>query len=380
MEIRENFLLYNQPFVGDEEINELIDTVKSGWFTMGPKTLEFEKQIAEYVGVKHIISLNSCTAGLHLSLIVLGIREGDEVIVSPYTFAASANTIVHVGAKPVFVDIEEDSFNIDTSKIEAAITPRTKAIMVVHYAGQAADLDRIKQIADKYNLKIIEDAAHAIGSEFAGKKIGSSGNLTSYSFYATKNMTTGEGGAIATNDDSIAERLRILRLHGISKDAWKRYGKGGSWFYEIAECGWKYNMTDLQASIGIPQLKKLDCFIKKRIEYGRILNKELSPIPGIKIPIEKPGRNHVYHIYPILLESYPRDKFIEEMAKKNIGTSVHFIPLHLHPFYQKRFGYKEGDFPVAEKIFKQEVSLPLYPKMSIDDVNYVVEAVKDILK
>ena len=376
---KEDFLPYNRPMIGEEELEEVADTLKSGWLTMGPKTIKFEEALAKYIGVKHAISVSSCTAGLHLSLIVLGIGKGDEVITTPFTFAATGNVICHVGAKPVFVDIEQETFNIDPSKIECAITDKTKAILVVHYAGQSANLEEIKKIADKHNLKIIEDAAHALGSEYKGKKIGAFGNLTSFSFYVTKNMTTGDGGVITTNDDYLAERLKILRLHGISKDAWKRYGNEGKWYYEIEECGWKYNMTDIEASLGIHQLKKLDFFTEKRTELAQKYSEFLSKVPGIKIPKRMEDRKNNFHLYPILLEEYSRDKFIKEIAEKNIGTSVHFIPLHLHPFYQKNFGYKEGDFPITEKVYKKIVSLPLYPLMSYFDVERVIVAIREIL-
>ena len=377
---RDKFLPFSLPLIQDEEINEVIDTLKSNWLTMGPKTAEFEKQLADYLNVKHVISVNSCTAALHLSLIALGIKNGDEVITTPYTFASTGNVICHVGAKPVFVDIEKDTFNIDPEKIEKAITEKTKVIIVVHYAGQAADMDKISRIANKYNLKIIEDAAHAIGSEYNGRKIGTSGNLVCFSFYPIKNMTTGEGGAIATNDDLLADRLKKLRLHGISKDAWKRYGKEGTWYYEIEECGWKYNMTDIQAALGLHQLKKLDAFIKKRQEIAEIYDRELGRIENIRIPFKKENIKHSYHLYPILVNGCERNKFIEELEKKKIGTSVHFIPLHLHPFYQKTYGYKKGDFPVAEQIYERIISLPIYPKMDEKDVRDVINAVKDIFK
>ncbi len=375
---RKKFLPYNKPLIGEEEIKEVIDTLKSNWLTMGPKTIQFEKDLAEYLGAKHVITVNSCTAGLHLSLLALGIGEGDEVITSPYTFAATGNVICHVGAKPIFVDVQEDTFNIDPKKIEQAITEKTKAIIIVHFAGQSVDLDEIIKIADKHGLKIIEDAAHAIGSEYKERKIGSMRNLTCYSFYATKNLTTGEGGAIATNDDALADRLKVLRLHGISKDAWKRYNQGEDWYYEILEPGWKYNMTDIQASLGIHQLRKLESFIKKRQEIAKAYDEKLSKIKKITLPLKKSDRNHVYHLYPLLLENYDRNLFIKEMEKRNIGTSVHFIPLHLHPFYQE-LGYKKGDFPIAENLYSREVSLPLYPGMTDEDVNDVINAINDFL-
>jgi UDP-4-amino-4,6-dideoxy-N-acetyl-beta-L-altrosamine transaminase len=373
------FLPYCQPLIGEEEIEEVIDTLKSGWLSTGPKAMKLEDLIREYVGAKEAICVNSCTAALHLSLIALDIGRGDEVITSPFTFASTGNVIVHVGAKPVFVDIKKDTYNIDPEKIEAAITPRTKAIMPVHYAGQPCDMEAILQIARKHNIYVIEDAAHAIGAEYQGKKVGIIGDATCFSFYATKNMTTGEGGAITTDDNKLADRFRILRLHGISKDAWKRYSAGGSWYYEIEECGWKYNMIDMQASLGIHQLKKLDSFIETRRKYVRIYNEEFNKLEGVITPYEKPDSKHVYHLYPILLKEFKRDEFVEKMAAKGIGYSVHFIPLHLHPFYRKEFHFKKGDFPNAEWVYQREVSLPLYPKMSEDDVWRVITAVKDII-
>jgi len=346
---------------------------------MGPKTIEFEKLIAKYTGAKYTIAVNSCTAALHLSLIALGIGEGDEVITTPFTFAATANVIIQVGAKPVFVDIKKDTYNIDPEEIEKAITSKTKAIIPVHYAGQPCEMDKIMKIAKKHNLFVIEDAAHAIGSEYKGRKIGTIGDLTCFSFYATKNMTTGEGGAITTNNKKLAEKIAILRLHGMSRDAWKRYSKKGSWYYEIEECGWKYNMTDIQAAMGIVQLKKLDKFIEIRRKYVQIYNRELSKIKGIITPYEMPDLKHVYYLYPILLKSYDRDKFINKMAKNGIQCSVHFIPLHLHPFYRKRFGFKKGDFPNSEWVYEREVSLPLYPKMKEKDIKFIINAIKKII-
>lgn len=371
------FLPYNLPSIGEEEINGVSETLRSGWLTMGPKTLEFERLIADYVGAKYAVSANSCTAALHLSLLALGIGPGDEVITSPFTFAATGNTIIHAGAKPVFADISKDTFNIDPEKIESKITPNTKAIIPVHYAGQACDIKAIQDIAYDHNLFVIEDAAHAIGSEYEGKKIGSFGDTTCFSFYATKNMTTGEGGAITTDSEELANKMRALRLHGISKDAWDRYSEKGKWYYEIEESGWKYNMTDIQAAIGIPQIKKLDSFIETRIKYAKIYNSMFAGL-DVVTPFEDPRAKHIYHLYPLLLNEYPRDKFIEEMNKEGIGCSVHFIPLHLHPLYT-RMGFKKGDFPVAEWVYEREVSLPLYPKMTESQVFRVVNSVVDIL-
>lgn len=374
------FLPYSQPLIDEQEIKEVVDTLKSGWLSTGPKTLKFEKLIAAYAEAKYAIALNSCTAGLHLSLIALGIGEGDEVITTPFTFASTANVIVHVGAKPVFVDIKKDTYNIAPEKVKRAITAKTKAIIPVHYAGQPCDMRELMEIAQKHNLYVIEDAAHAIGAEYKGKKIGTFGDITCFSFYATKNMTTGEGGAITTNEDKVAEKFRILRLHGITKDAWKRYSVSGSWYYEIEDCGWKYNMSDIQAAVGVQQLRKLDKFIEIRRKYAHIYNEEFSQLGGIITPYEKSDVKHVYHLYPVLLEKFNRDEFIKKMAEKGIGCSVHFIPLHLHPFYRKQFGFKKGDFPNAEWVYEKEVSLPLYPKMSEDDVWRVMTAVGEILR
>ena len=376
--MKKNYLPYCQPSIGKEEIKEVVDTLKSGWLTMGPRAIKFEEMIARYTKAKYAVVLNSCTAALHLSLIALGIGKGDEVITTPFTFASTGNVIIQVGAKPVFVDIERKTFNIDPKEIEKAITSKTKAIMPVHYAGQACDMTAIMKIAKKYHLFVIEDAAHMIGAEYKGKKIGTFGDTTCFSFYATKNMTTGEGGAVTTNDKTLAEKIMVLRLHGISKDAWKRYDKKGSWYYEIEECGWKYNITDIQAALGIHQIKKLDKFNKIRRKYAQIYNRELSGIKGIITPYEKPNVKHVYYLYPILLENYNRDEFIEKMAQNGIGCSVHFIPLHLHPFYQK-LGYKKGDFPNAEWVYEREVSLPLYPKMKKKDIKLVVDSIKKII-
>jgi len=346
---------------------------------MGTKTIEFEKALSDYIGVKHVIAVNSCTAALHLSLIIAGVNSGDEVITTPFTFTATANVLCNVGAKPVFVDINPKTFNIDIEKIESAITDKTKAIIVVHYGGQAVDLDRVKSIADKHNIEVIEDAAHAIGSYYKDKKIGSHGNLTCFSFYATKNITTGDGGAIATNNDAFAEKLRELRLHGISKDAWNRYSDKGSWYYEVNDKGWKYNLTDLQSSIGLCQIKKLDGFIKSKKDISDYYTDKLSAIDGIRILQFENFSKTSYHFFPIILEEYPRDKFIEEMKDKGIGLSVHFIPLHLQPFYKKQFGYVGGEFPIAEETYKKIVSLPIYPSLTKYEIDYIIESIKEIL-
>lgn len=382
--VRDSFLPFAQPWITDEEINEVAKVLKSGWLTTGPKVLEFEGKIKEYVGAREAVAVNSCTAALHTSLAALGIGSGDEVITSPFTFAATANVIVLQGARPIFVDIDSATYNIDPERLKRAISGKTRATIPVHYAGQPCDMDEIMEIAQRHNLSVIEDAAHAIGAEYNGRKIGTIGDTTCFSFYPIKNMTTGEGGIITTEDERLADEMRKWRLHGISKDAWKRYEKTGSWYYEIEHAGFKYNMMDMQAAIGLVQLSKLDKFIETRQKYALYLTEKLSQFPELKLPVEKEGVRHVWHLYPIRVKAdmlkINRDRFIEALAAENIGTSVHFIPLHLHPFYQKTFGYKRGDFPNAEHVYEGLISLPLYPKMSQRDLDGVVEAVTKIIR
>jgi len=381
--VRNDFLPPFRPMIGDEEINEVVDTLKSGWITTGPKTHKFEQLFKEYIGSKHAIALNSCTAGLHLSLVACGIGDSDEVITSPFTFAATANVITHQKAKPVFVDIEKDTYNIDPDRIEEAVTEKTKAIISVHYAGHPCEMDKILKIANEYGLTVIEDAAHALGATYKGKKIGTIGDFTCFSFYATKNMTTAEGGMVTTDNNELAEKIRIISLHGISKDAWKRYSSEGSWYYEVLYPGYKYNMTDVQASLGIHQLKKLNHMQKRRVEIARRYNEAFEGLPEIIIPCVKKYVHHAWHLYPILINTdllrIDRNKFIEALKTVNIGTSVHFIPLHLHPYYHDKFGFKRGDFPNAEYVYEREVSLPIYPKMTDKDVEDVIIAVKKIV-
>lgn len=381
---RTEFLPYALPFIEEGEINEVVDALKSNWLSKGPKTMEFEKRFAEYVGAKHAIAMNSCTAALHIALVANGIGEGDEVITTPLTFTASANTIIHTGATPIFVDVDEKTLCIDPDKIEEKITKKTKAIVPVHYGGQSCDLDKINKIAKKHNLLVLEDAAHAIYTTHKGKMIGSIGDTTSFSFYATKNICTGEGGMLTTNSDEIAEKARVMSLHGMSRNAWNRFSKGGSWYYEVLYPGYKYNMTDMQAALGLCQLDKLEKMQNIRKEYADIYNKAFSKLDEIIEPVEIEGNRHAWHLYVIRVKSdllkIDRDKFIECLSEENIGTSVHYIPVHLHPYYSDRFGYKLGDFPIAEKAFEGMISLPLYPSMKKNDVEDVINAVTRILQ
>ena len=381
---RDVFLPFSKPTIGKEEIRSVTGVLKSGWLTMGAKVKEFEDNFKNYVGSEYAIAVQSCTFALHLSLVCIGVESGDEVITTPFTFAATANVIVWERAKPVFVDIDPESYNITPDMIEEKITEKTKAIIPVHFAGQPCDMDPILRIARKHDLRLIEDAAHATGSTYNGRKIGTIGDVTCFSFYPTKNITTGEGGIMTTNDAKVAEKTEMLRLHGMDKSAWKRYSRKGSWYYQIKYAGYKYNMTDIQAALGIEQLKKLDKFNQKRIELARYYSQKFENISEIATPKDKGLGKHVYHLYPIQVRTdnlkIDRDRFIQALKAENIGTSVHFIPLHLHPFYQKSFGYRSGDFPVAEETYRNIVSLPLFPKMNKEDVDDVVVAIEKILR
>ena len=382
-EVRKTFLPYALPLIGEDDINEVVDALKSGWIAKGPRTIEMEKKFAEYTGAKHAIAMNSATAALHIALVANGVGPGDEIITTPMTFSASANTIIHTGAIPVFVDVDPVTFCIDPNKIEEKITERTKGIVPVHYTGHACDMDKIWEIAKKHNLFVSEDAAHAVDTKYKGKRIGAEGQCASFSFYATKNICTGEGGMLTTNDDEIAEKARILSSHGMSKAAWNRYGKGGSWRYDIEYPGYKYNMFDIQAALGLRQLDKIDDMQNRRIEIAKAYNDAFGDMKEIITPVTKDYCDHAWHLYVIELNldklTINRDKFIEELAEENIGTSVHFIPVHLMSYYREEFGYKEGDFPVTENHFNKILSLPLYPKMSDEDIEDVIYAVKRIV-
>jgi dTDP-4-amino-4,6-dideoxygalactose transaminase len=381
--MRGSFLQFSPPLVGSEEVDAVIETLKSNWLTTGPKTRQFEQQFAEYVQAPGGLALNSCTAGLHTALVALGIGPGDEVITTPITFAASVNVIEHVGAMPVLADVEQDTLNLDPARVREAITPRTKAIIPVHYAGHPVNLQAFNTIAEEHSLVVIEDAAHAVSAKYEGIPIGGTGNPTAFSFYATKNMTTGEGGML-TGTPELLERVRILSLHGMSCEAWGRYGKGGSWKYDVVAPGFKYNMTDIQASIGICQLRKLSEFQQRRRQVVDAYRAALAELDAIQLPVERGPIEHAWHLFVIRLREgqlkINRDQFVEQLTAHNIGTSVHFIPIHMHSFYRKKYGYRPNDFPVAYQNYQQVISLPLNPSMSEQDVTDVIEAVCDIVK
>ncbi len=380
--VRKNFLVFGAPLIREEEIQEVVDTLKSGWLGTGPKAHLFEKNFKRYVGSKYAIALSSCTAGLHLALDVIGVRRGDEVITTPMTFAATANVIIHVGAIPVFADVERDTSNIDPAKIEERITASTKAIIPVHMCGRPCKMDQIMKIAKKYGLYVVEDAAHAAEAWYGGQKIGSIGDITSFSFYVTKNIVTGEGGMISTDNGQWAEEIRIKSLHGISKDAWKRYSSYGFQPYETLYPGFKYNMPDVLAAMGIYQLSRVEENLKLREKYWYIYNEAFARMPEIITPIEEKNIKHARHLYTILIRPellrIDRNEFIEALRREEIGTGIHFTPLHLHKYYREAFGYKRGDFPEAEFIGERTISLPLSPKLSEQDVQDVIKAVRKI--
>lgn len=378
-----DFLSFCRPTIGQEEIDEVVDTLHSDWLTTGPKTKRFEKAFAEYVGAEHAIAVNSCTAGLHLSLVAHGIGEGDEVIVPSLTFCATANVVVHQRAKPVFADVDAVSYTLDPDAFERAITPRTKAVIPVDYGGQVCDMPRINAIAAAHGITVIEDAAHAVGSALNGVRVGNLSRVTSFSFYATKNLTTGEGGMLTTNDAALAERVRVLALHGISADAWKRYSKEGSWFYEVLWPGYKYNMTDIQASLGLHQLQRLEGFVERRAAIAAEYTRAFADLSEIVTPIVRPGVHHAWHLYPIQLLPgrirLDRSQFMAALAERGVGASVHFIPVHLHPYYRDTFGTGRGDLPVTERVYDGFVSLPLFPSMTPREVAKVIDTVRDLV-
>ena len=380
---RSDFLLFSTPAIGDEEMREVADTLKSGWITTGPKTQQFEAAFSAKVGATSALGLNSCTAGLHLGLLAQGIGPGDEVITTPMTFCACANVIEHLGATPILVDVEPDTLNLSPNAVEAALSPRTKAILAVHYAGHPADLDPIETLGQANGVAVIEDAAHALPASYKGRVIGSGGNAVAFSFCATKNLTTGEGGMLTGPPELIA-RARTLGLHGMSRDAWKRYGHGGSWFYRVDEPGFKYSMTDIQAAMGMAQLSKLDRFQARRRAIVATYNAAFGDMDALEIPVERSEVEHAWHLYVLRLRlgalRIGRDQFIDQLTALNIGTSVHFIPIHIHHYYQQKYRYQPTQFPVAFESYGRMLSLPLHPMLTDADVGDVVSAVLDIVE
>jgi perosamine synthetase len=377
---RADFLPFHLPEIGEEEIRSVVDTLRSGWLTTGSRTKQFEENFARWVGARHAIAVNSGTAALHLALEAIGVQEGDEVLVPTMTFAATAEVVIYCRARPILVDCEPDTLNIDPDMLERAITPRTKAILPVHFAGHPCRMDQILRLAKEFNLKVVEDAAHALPASYDGHAVGVIGDITCFSFYVTKTITTAEGGMITTANDEYADRMRILSLHGISKDAWKRYSAEGSWYYEIHYPGYKYNLTDIAAAIGIEQLRKCRQFWEARQRIAARYDDAFADLPEIHRPVCRAGVQHAWHLYVIQLDTerlrVGRNEFIEALRRRNIGTSVHFMPLHLHPYYRSTYGYRPQDFPHATAVFARNVSLPIFSRMTDRDVQDVIDAVR----
>jgi UDP-4-amino-4,6-dideoxy-N-acetyl-beta-L-altrosamine transaminase len=375
--MRKKFLPYGLHSIYDADIKEVVDVLKSDWIVMGPKVKEFEDAICKYVGCKHGVAANSGTSALDIAVASLGIKKG-EIITTPFTFVATSNSILFNGLKPVFADIKRDTYNIDPQDIKKKITKNTKAIIHVDFAGQPCDIAEIKEIAEAHDLYLIEDAAHALGAEYNGKKIGTFADITMFSFHPVKHITTGEGGMCVTNDEEFASRMRILRNQGIDISARERLGPGASWAYNVKLLGKNYRMTDFQAALGLSQIGKLEKFIKKRQELAIFYNEKLRDVLSISLPYVKPNVRHVWHLYTILLDKkINRDKFISTMRAKNVGVNVHYIPIYSFSYYRENFDFKPKDFPVTEEISSRIVSLPMFPKMSNEDVEDVVSAVKE---
>jgi len=406
---------FHRPLIGEDEITSVTECLRSGWLTTGQRALAFEKKFAEYIGAPHAVAVNSCTAAMHLALAALRIGPGDEVITSPYTFVATCEAIQYVGAKPVFVDIDPATLNLNPDLLPAALSERTRAIVPVHVAGHPADMAPIMAFARAHKLKVMDDAAHAVEAAItdygrqisdcglqiakttsAGKKqsqiknpesaigkIGTIGEATCFSFYATKNLTTGEGGMVTCTDPELAAHIRRLSLHGLSRDAWKRYTAAGSWYYEVLEQGYKYNLTDIAAALGLAQLAKVEAMWQRRAEIFARYNAAFGNMPELEIPTAKPGIRHAWHLYVLRLHlnklTINRNEFFDELRRRGIGCSVQFIPLHLMPYYHQTYGFRPGDFPEAERQYERAISLPLYPALTNHEIKYIIESVQQVV-
>ena len=370
------------PLADRDEIEEVSDSIRSGWLTSGPKVRRFEERIGRLVGSEHAVAVNSCTAALHLALIAAGVEHGDDVITSPYTFVATAEAILYLGARPVFADIDPETLNIDPRAAERALTLRTRALLPIHIAGLPCDMKPLMALARSRRIRVIDDAAHALGASTAGRPIGSIANMTCFSFYATKNLTTGEGGMITLSDGRAARRIRRMRLHGLTSDSWSRHTGARGWNYRIGELGYKYNMTDLAAGMGLAQLRKFPSMQRRRRALARRYTNLLGACDAYDLPVEGPDSVHAWHLYILRLRPgvlrVGRDRLIEELGARGIGTSVHFIPLHRHPFYRKAFGFRPGSFPNAERESARAITLPLYPALSDAAQGRVVNALLDL--
>ena len=382
--MRDTFLPFSTPAIDDAEINEVVDSLKSGWITTGPKVKRFEEEFRSYVGSPFAVALSSATAGLHLTLLALKIQEGDEIITTPMTFASTVSMIILAGATPVLADIEPGTLNIDVNEVRKKITPRTKAVIPVHFAGQACDMDPLFSLAREHNLTVIEDAAHAAGTEYKGKRIGSLDSISIFSFHPNKNITTGEGGMVCTRDEDLAEEVSLLKFHGMSREAWKRFSASGTPNYDIMLPGYKYNMMDIQAAIGIHQLPKLDGFIDKRRTIAEFYNREFADVVELALPAYAPyEQRHAWHLYTPLIRvehlTIDRDRFMAELKKHNIGSGLHYKAIHHHAWYRENMPIADAELPNASYASERILSLPLFPKMTEKDAADVVAAVKDVI-
>jgi dTDP-4-amino-4,6-dideoxygalactose transaminase len=373
---------FHRADLGEDEVNAVAEVIRSGWLTMGAKTFEFERQFARYVGATHAVAVSSCTAALHLALEAVGVRRGDEVLIPTTTFTATAEVVTYLGARPVLVDIDPRTLNMDPRDMERKINPFTRAVIPVHFAGMPCDMTEILELAAHHKLHVIEDAAHALPASYKGEHIGAISEMTAFSFYATKTLTTGEGGMITTENEEYAKRLQVMRLHGIARDAWKRYRAEGSWFYEVLEAGFKYNLTDMQAALGVVQLAKCDAMSLARERVAQRYTSAFQSMTTVQVPATLSDRTTAWHLYVLRLHldelRIDRNQFIHQLADRGVGTSVHFIPLHLQPLYQRHFHYKPGDLPVAEREYQRSLSLPIYPGMRDEEVEHVIWAVSDV--
>lgn len=381
--VRTEFLHFARPCLGAEEIDEVVETLKSGWLTVGPRTKLFERRVADYVGVNRAAALASCTAGLKLGMIVFGVEPDDEVVLPALDFVAGPNCVTHLGARPVLADVDPDTLNVTPETLEPALTERTKLVVPVHFGGRPCDIDGLMDLLRPRGIKVLADAAHALGADYGDRKVGSVADATSFSFYVTKGITTGEGGAVTSQDPELVERISVLGLHGMSSGAWSRYSERGSWYYDVIEPGHKFNMTDVQAAIGIHQMNRVDEFRRRRKEIASLFSRELGSERGIRLPPPCNHGAHAWHLYPLRLNlealTIDRDRFIRCLNEEGIGTSVHFIPIHYHAYYRDRLGYGRGSMPVTERFFEETVSLPIYPTMTDEDATDVTEAVKKLL-
>jgi dTDP-4-amino-4,6-dideoxygalactose transaminase len=382
--VRDTYLMFGSPEILQPEIDEVVATLRSGWIGTGPKVHAFERAFREYTGAGHAVAVSSCTAALHLSLVAIGLEPGDEVIVPSMTFAATANAVIHAGGRPVLADVDRRTMCLDPQDVERRITPRTRALIPVHFAGRACDMDALMGLARRHGLKVIEDCAHAVETLYHGRHAGTLGDLGAFSFYVTKNVTTGEGGMVTTADEAWARRLMTLALHGLSADAWKRFSDEGYKHYEVVEPGFKYNMTDLQASLGIHQLRRVEENLAARRDLWAYYDDNFADLPVFLTPPEEPDTRHARHLYTLLLDldrlTAGRDEVQRALHRQQIGTGIHYQALHLHRYYQEAFGYTAGNLPNAEWIAERTLSLPLSPKLTDDDIKDVVAAVRRTLR